>query len=170
MATIAAAAAAVAPSCSSAIASASRSSFLAPSSPRGLSLGRPLRAKTSRSGSSQVLPRNARAATSTDEASTTTSVQTDELIADLKAKWDSIEDKTNVLVYGGGALVVLWLSSTIVGAVNSVPLLPKVLELVGLGYTGWFVYKYLLFKDSRKELVRDIEELKSKVAGGGNKD
>ncbi|MCO5594160.1 hypothetical protein L7F22_048183 [Adiantum nelumboides] len=167
MATIAAAAAAVAPSCSSAIAPASRSSFSSPSSPRGLSLGRPLRAKISRSGSSRASPRHARAATSTDEASTTTSVQTDELIADLKAKWDSIEDKTNVLVYGGGALVALWLSSTIVSAVNSVPLLPKVLELVGLGYTGWFVYKYLLFKDSRKELVRDIEELKSKVAGGG---
>ena len=24
--------------------------------------------------------------------------------------------------------------------------LPKILELVGLGYTGWFVYRYLLFK------------------------
>lgn len=23
---------------------------------------------------------------------------------------------------------------------------PKVLELVGLGYTAWFVYRYLLFK------------------------
>jgi hypothetical protein len=24
--------------------------------------------------------------------------------------------------------------------------LPKLMELVGLGYTGWFVYRYLLFK------------------------
>ncbi|KAI5058459.1 hypothetical protein GOP47_0026629 [Adiantum capillus-veneris] len=163
MATIAGA---VAPACSSAIASASRSSFSASS--RGLSLGRPLRVSISGSGL-KASPRHVRAATSTDEASTTsttTSVQTEELIADLKAKWDSIEDKTNLLVYGGGALVAVWLSSTIVGAVNSVPLLPKVLELVGLGYTGWFVYKYLLFKESRKELVRDIEELKSKIAGG----
>ena len=24
--------------------------------------------------------------------------------------------------------------------------LPKLLELVGLGYTAWFVYRYLLFK------------------------
>lgn len=23
---------------------------------------------------------------------------------------------------------------------------PKLLELVGLGYTSWFVYRYLLFK------------------------
>ena len=26
--------------------------------------------------------------------------------------------------------------------------LPKLLELVGLGYTSWFVYRYLLFKVS----------------------
>lgn len=29
--------------------------------------------------------------------------------------------------------------------------LPKLLELVGLGYTSWFVYRYLLFK------VRDLQ-------------
>lgn len=39
------------------------------------------------------------------------------------------------------------------------------MELVGLGYTAWFTYRYLIFKNSRKELVEDIEELKSKIAG-----
>jgi len=34
------------------------------------------------------------------------------------------------------------------------PQLPKLMELVGLGYTAWFVYRYLLFKDSREELVK----------------
>ena len=28
------------------------------------------------------------------------------------------------------------------------PQVPKFLELVGLGYTSWFVYRYLLFKVS----------------------
>lgn len=68
-------------------------------------------------------------------------------------------------IYAGGALVALWLSSTIVGAINAVPLLPKLMELIGLGYTGWFVYRYLLFKSSRKELVEDIEVLKGKITG-----
>ncbi|PHT36015.1 hypothetical protein CQW23_23715 [Capsicum baccatum] len=94
-----------------------------------------------------------------------TSVDTSEFLTELKEKWDAVEDKTTVLLYGGGAIVAIWLSSILVGAVNSVPLLPKVLELVGLGYTGWFVYRYLLFKSSRKELAEDIEELKKKVAG-----
>ncbi len=73
----------------------------------------------------------------------------------------------------------MWVSATVVGVVNSVPLarastdagrggargarrtawgasltarprarvqLPKIMELVGLGYSSWFVYRYLLFK------------------------
>jgi hypothetical protein len=39
------------------------------------------------------------------------------------------------------------------------------MELIGLGYTGWFAYRYLLFKSNRKELVSEIEELKSKITG-----
>lgn len=83
-------------------------------------------------------------------------------------QWDQTENKSTVVIYAGGALVALWFSSTIVGAINSVPLLPKVMELIGLGYTGWFVYRYLLFKSSRKELVEDIEELKGKITGAAN--
>ena len=139
-------------------------------------------------------------------------------------QWDRVENKGSVVVYAGGALVLLWFSSTIVSAVNAVPLvqasstcsgcslcsdflsasywqqhctmchlpfqiayagvnpsqmsvtvafptmhvharwgdkhqgqvhisikfcimqLPKLLEMVGLGYSAWFVYRYLLFK------------------------
>uniref|UniRef100_A0A1J3HCI0 Protein CURVATURE THYLAKOID 1A, chloroplastic n=3 Tax=Magnoliopsida TaxID=3398 RepID=A0A1J3HCI0_NOCCA len=96
---------------------------------------------------------------------TSTSIDTNELITDLKEKWDGLENKSTVLIYGGGAIVAVWLSSIVVGAINSVPLLPKVMELVGLGYTGWFVYRYLLFKSSRKELAEDIDSLKKKIAG-----
>ncbi|CAI9264035.1 unnamed protein product [Lactuca saligna] len=88
-----------------------------------------------------------------------------ELFNDLKEKWDALENKSTVIVYGGGAVVAIWISSILVGAVNSVPLLPKILELVGLGYTGWFVYRYLLFKSNRKELATDIEWIKKKIAG-----
>ncbi|KAH7431061.1 hypothetical protein KP509_08G028200 [Ceratopteris richardii] len=132
------------------------------------------------SGSGRSTTLSVRATASTEEATTSTTtttaiptsstteetaVQTEELLADLKAKWDAIDNKTNVFIYGGGALAALWLSATIVGAVNSVPLLPKILELVGLGYSGWFVYRYLLFKENRKELAVEIEELKAKITG-----
>ena len=45
------------------------------------------------------------------------------------------------------------------------PQLPKVMELVGLGYSTWFVYRYVLYKENRKELLEQIDALKSKVAG-----
>lgn len=96
---------------------------------------------------------------------TSGAVDTNELFTDLKEKWDAVENKSTVIIYGGGAVVGIWLSSILVGAINSVPLLPKIMELVGLGYTGWFVYRYLLFKSSRKELATDIESLKKKIAG-----
>ncbi|KAJ4728173.1 protein CURVATURE THYLAKOID 1A, chloroplastic-like [Melia azedarach] len=96
---------------------------------------------------------------------TSASVDANELFTDLKEKWDGVENKSTVLLYGGGAIVAVWLSSIVVGAINSIPLLPKIMELVGLGYTGWFVYRYLLFKSSRKELATDIEALKKKIAG-----
>lgn len=96
---------------------------------------------------------------------TSASVDTSELFSDLKEKWDAVENKSTVIIYGGGAIVGVWLASVVIGAINSVPLLPKIMELIGLGYTGWFVYRYLLFKSSRKELASDIEDLKKKIAG-----
>lgn len=38
------------------------------------------------------------------------------------AQWDGVENKTAVVIYGAGALTLLWFSSTIVGAVNNIPL------------------------------------------------
>ncbi|KAK4742739.1 hypothetical protein SAY87_000740 [Trapa incisa] len=101
-------------------------------------------------------------ASSSDESAT---IDANELFTDLKEKWDAVENKSTIILYGGGAIVAVWLSSVVVGAVNSVPLLPKLMELVGLGYTGWFVYRYLLFTSSRKELAADIETIKKKIAG-----
>eukprot|EP00884_Botryococcus_braunii_P007080 jgi/Botrbrau1/16373/Bobra.0245s0005.1 len=100
-----------------------------------------------------------RAATDTDKE-----VDVEAILKDLQSKWDGVENKTSVIVYGVGAIVLVWLSSTIVGAVNAVPLLPKILELVGLGYSAWFVYRYLLFKSSREELLQDVDDLKKKIS------
>ncbi len=36
-------------------------------------------------------------------------------------QWDRVENKTTVVLYGAGALVALWFSSTLVTALNSIP-------------------------------------------------
>jgi len=94
-----------------------------------------------------------------------TEVDSEAIIKDLQDKWDKVENKTGFIVYTVGGFTLVWLSSTILGALNGVPLLPRVFELVGLGYSAWFTYRYLLFKSSREELVQDIEALKKKIGG-----
>ena len=62
-------------------------------------------------------------------------------------------------------IVAVKVTLAIISAINDIPLLAPTFELVGLGYTGWFVYRYLLTKSSRQELVQEFESLKSQVVG-----
>ncbi|GKV18710.1 hypothetical protein SLEP1_g29051 [Rubroshorea leprosula] len=65
----------------------------------------------------------------------------------------------------GGALVALWLASAVAAAIESIPLFPKLMQVVGLGYTVWFSSRHLLFKENRDELAAKIKELKRQVLG-----
>ncbi|XP_008455611.1 protein CURVATURE THYLAKOID 1D, chloroplastic isoform X2 [Cucumis melo] len=85
-----------------------------------------------------------------------------EFLNDLKL--ESV-DTYSLALYGAGAFFGIWLVSAIVGAVDSIPLVPKLLEVVGLGYSVWFTARYLLFKESRDELAARIDELKEQVFG-----
>ncbi|XP_010272937.1 PREDICTED: protein CURVATURE THYLAKOID 1D, chloroplastic-like isoform X1 [Nelumbo nucifera] len=76
-----------------------------------------------------------------------------------------LEDAYPILLYGGGALVAVWLASVLVGAFDSIPLFSKVMEVVGIAYTIWFTTRYLIFKKNRNELSEKIEELKEQVLG-----
>ncbi|GMH25294.1 hypothetical protein Nepgr_027137 [Nepenthes gracilis] len=82
----------------------------------------------------------------------------------LNIKLDSA-DSYSILIYGIGALVAVWFLSAVVGAIDSIPLFPKLMEVVGLAYTLWFSARYLIFKRNRDELAAKIEELKEQVLG-----
>ncbi|CAL5189075.1 unnamed protein product [Lathyrus oleraceus] len=87
-----------------------------------------------------------------------------DLLEKLNLKID-LDDTASLAVYGGGAIVTLWLTSAVIGAIDSIPLIPKLFEVVGLGYSLWFTYRYLLFKRNRDELSSIIEGLKEQVLG-----
>jgi hypothetical protein len=53
----------------------------------------------------------------------------------------------------------------VLDAINDIPLLSPVFELVGIGYTAWFVYRYLLKVETRKELGEEFKSLKGQVVG-----
>ncbi len=62
-------------------------------------------------------------------------------------------------------IVAVKITLALIAEINDIPLLAPMFELVGLGYTGWFVYRYLLTKSSRQELVQEFESLKTQVVG-----
>ncbi len=63
------------------------------------------------------------------------------------------------------AVVAVRVILAVLAAINDFPLLSPFFELIGLGYTTWFVYRYLWKESSRKELKDEFEVLKSQVMG-----
>uniref|UniRef100_A0A804JD32 Cyanobacterial aminoacyl-tRNA synthetase CAAD domain-containing protein n=1 Tax=Musa acuminata subsp. malaccensis TaxID=214687 RepID=A0A804JD32_MUSAM len=87
-----------------------------------------------------------------------------EAVDDLLSKLNDQVDST-ILFYGAVALVALWISSTIISVIDSIPVFPKVLEVVGLGYTVWFSSRYLIFKETRDDFFSKLDDLKEKILG-----
>ena len=67
------------------------------------------------------------------------------------------------LIVAGGITVKI--AFAILDSINDIPLLAPLFELVGIGYTGWFVYRYLLKESSRQELGTELNALKTQVLG-----
>ncbi|MEG3833236.1 glutamate--tRNA ligase [Microcoleus sp. Z1_C4] len=53
----------------------------------------------------------------------------------------------------------------VIDELNDIPLLAPTFELIGIGYTGWFVYRYLLRSSNRQQLGQEIQALKEQVFG-----
>jgi hypothetical protein len=70
------------------------------------------------------------------------------------------------LLFAG--IVSLKLTLAILDAINDIPLLAPTFELVGLGYTGWFVYRYLLQASTRQELSEEVKNFKAGIMGGNS--
>ena len=63
------------------------------------------------------------------------------------------------------AFISVKLLLAILNAVNEVPLLAPTFELIGLGYSSWFVYRFLLKDANRQELTENFTALKDQVLG-----
>ncbi len=63
------------------------------------------------------------------------------------------------------AIPIIIAADTVLDFLHKLPLLPSVFELVGFGYTLWFIYRYLLLAHTRKELIEGITAWKQKVLG-----
>jgi CAAD domains of cyanobacterial aminoacyl-tRNA synthetase len=126
-----------------------------PANPLGLNTGGGSISKVSPTLSAADLPDWAKQAT--------------DILAELPAYLGQIyqNNKSAVLTLGlfFGIIVGVKLTLAILSAINEIPLLAPTFELVGIGYTSWFVYRYLLQASTRKELTDEIDSFKSEVLG-----
>lgn len=64
-----------------------------------------------------------------------------------------------------GLFLSIKLTLAILAAINDVPVLAPMFELIGLIYSGWFVYRYLLKASNRRELAEEMNGFKDQIMG-----
>ncbi|MBX2865902.1 MAG: CAAD domain-containing protein [Leptolyngbyaceae cyanobacterium MAG.088] len=64
-----------------------------------------------------------------------------------------------------GVLIAIKLAFAVLASINDIPVLAPTLELIGLIYTGWFVYRYLLKASNRSELLSSLGDVKDQITG-----
>jgi hypothetical protein len=87
-------------------------------------------------------------------------------LPELLGKFFSEQQKP--LVVAGlifGSIVSVKLTLAVLSAINEVPLLEPTFELIGLGYSAWFIYRYLLKASNRSELGEEFNKVKDQIVG-----
>ena len=69
---------------------------------------------------------------------------------------------------GVAGLVALWTAVGALKSIDKLPILPGVLELVGIGYTGWFTYRNLIFQPDREALISNIKSTYNEITGSSS--
>lgn len=64
-----------------------------------------------------------------------------------------------------GSIIAVKVVLAVLAALNDIPLLSPTFELVGIGYSVWFINRYLLKASSRQELGQELQGLKGQVVG-----
>lgn len=64
-----------------------------------------------------------------------------------------------------GAIVSVKLTLALLSALNEIPLIEPILELVGLGYSVWFVTRFMLKSEKRQEFYAKFTDTKDQVLG-----
>jgi CAAD domains of cyanobacterial aminoacyl-tRNA synthetase len=61
-----------------------------------------------------------------------------------------------------GAIIAFRVSLAVIAAINEIPLVAPTFELVGIGYSIWFISRFLLGTSNRQELGQKIQEFLDK--------
>lgn len=86
-----------------------------------------------------------------------------EVTATLSEKWEESDEKPAIVTLGVYGLIGLVAANGTLRAVDSLPLVPDVLELVGILFSGFFVYQNLLYKPDRAALKETVTKTLNKI-------
>ncbi|KAL8232398.1 hypothetical protein R6Q57_002176 [Mikania cordata] len=87
------------------------------------------------------------------------------IVGSVRNVWDKPEDLVALIGVGFASVATLWASLGVITAIDKLPVIPGVFELIGILFIAWFIYRYLLFKPDRKELVQIINKLLYDIFG-----
>ncbi|KAI0499923.1 hypothetical protein KFK09_018131 [Dendrobium nobile] len=90
-----------------------------------------------------------------------------EIVTTIQEAWDRLDDKYAVASLAFATVIALYGSIGLISAIDRLPLLPGLFELIGIGYTGWFAYRYLVFKPDREALIAKVKSIYGDVIGSG---
>uniref|UniRef100_A0A1D1ZKM1 Thylakoid membrane phosphoprotein, chloroplastic n=1 Tax=Anthurium amnicola TaxID=1678845 RepID=A0A1D1ZKM1_9ARAE len=77
--------------------------------------------------------------------------------------WGKSEDRLALVGLGFAAIAFVWASGNLITAIDKLPLIPSVLEFIGILFSWWFIYRYLLFKPNREELLKNVKSSLSDI-------
>ena len=87
----------------------------------------------------------------------------DEVTTTLSEYWEDSDEKPALVTLGVYGLVGLIAANGTLRAVDSIPLIPDLLELVGILFSGFFVYQNLLYKPDRAALKETISKTINRI-------
>lgn len=79
--------------------------------------------------------------------------------------WSAYQSLIVFLAWLLATVIVLKIAIAVLSVVHDIPLLSPILELVGLGYTGWFSVRYLIGYSTRQEVLNKFKGIRQYIFG-----
>mmetsp|Transcript_15710 Transcript_15710/g.38132 ORF Transcript_15710/g.38132 Transcript_15710/m.38132 type:complete len:161 (+) Transcript_15710:536-1018(+) len=86
-----------------------------------------------------------------------------EVTETVKDVWSETDDKPAVVTLAVYGMVGLIAANGVLKSIDGLPLIPDLLELVGIGFSTFYVYQNLLFKPDRAALKDSISKNLDKI-------
>ena len=101
-----------------------------------------------------------------EETMTATAEQLDTSVEQTLSRWDLAQYKKPILalIFFAALWIVARLFGAVVGTFHSLPLLAPLFKLIGIGYTGWFIYKFLLSGQKRRDFAAQVRQFRRQMS------